>query len=139
MLFSSPSAWKKANFFGILKNLLACLLEISSIWWPFWQYTFPNEKRYSWRQFGGIKRARLDFFLVSSTLIPFVGKCDIIPGIHSDHSMPTLDIDFSRFVRGRGFFKFNNSLLTDSEYVKLIRETIQKVISLGGVWGDVFH
>ena len=56
--------------------------------------SFPNQKRYSWRQFGGTKRARLDFFLISATLLPFVEKTDILPGIFSDHSIPMLDIAF---------------------------------------------
>ena len=91
---------------------------------------YPTKKRFSWRQFGGIKRARLDFFLISATLLPFVVTTDILPGIASDHSMPVLDIDFSKFQRGRGFFKFNNSLLKDVEYVKMITEAIRDVTTL---------
>ena len=87
----------------------------------------PDIKRFSWRQFGGNKRARLDFFLISATLLPFIDKADIFPGLQSDHSMPVLDIDFTRFHRGRGFFKFNSSLLSDPEYVKLIIEAIRNV------------
>ena len=90
----------------------------------------PNKKRFSWRQFGGIKRARLDFFLVSNTLSPYVVNTDIIPGIASDHSIPTLDIDFSKFKRGKVFFKFNNSLLKDTEYVKLVTNAIRDVSAL---------
>ena len=89
-----------------------------------------TKKRFSWRQFGGIRRARLDFFLVSASLLPFVENTDIIPGISSDHSIISLDIDFSKFQRGRGFFKFNNSLCKDTEYVNLITETIRDVTTL---------
>ena len=91
------------------------------------RYLNPYEKRYSWRQFGGIKRARLDFFLVSSTLLPFVANVDILPGINSDHSIPVLDIDFARFQRGKGFFKFNNSLVNDKEYIDIILKAIRDV------------
>ena len=52
----------------------------------------------------GDKKARLDFFIISATLLPFVEKTDILPGISSDHSIPILEIDFSKFSRGRGFF-----------------------------------
>ena len=76
------------------------------------------------------KRARLDYFLISATLLPFVEKTDILPGIASDHSMPTLDIDFSKFQRGKGFFKYNNSLNNDPEYVKMITDTIRDTTSL---------
>ena len=87
----------------------------------------PNRKRFSWRQFGGSKRSRLDYFLISSDLLPFVDSADIILGIASDPSMPLLSIDFSKFQRGRGFFKFNNSLLNDHEYVALVNDTIRNV------------
>ena len=87
----------------------------------------PDQKRYSWRQFGGDKKARLDFFIISATLLPFVEKTDILPGISSDHSIPILEIDFSKFSRGRGFFKFNNSLIKDPDYVTLVKEAVKEV------------
>ena len=90
----------------------------------------PLDKRFTWRQFGGKKRSRLDFFLLSTTLTPFVEEAEIAAGVESDHSMPTIDIDFSKFQRGRGFFRFNNTLANDKEYVDLINETIRAVTAL---------
>ena len=90
----------------------------------------PTSKRFSWRQFGGPKRARLDYFLTSSGLVPFVENTQIVAGTASDHSLASLRIDFSKFQRGRGFFKFNNSLIKDKEYVQLISDTIRKVTAL---------
>ena len=87
----------------------------------------PTKKRFTWRKFGSIKRARLDFLLVSASLLPFVEDADILPGIASDHSIPYIDVDISNFKRGRGFFKFNNSLIKDGDYVKLVNETIRSV------------
>ena len=90
----------------------------------------PNLKRFSWRQFGGSKRARLDYFLTSAAIVPFIEKTEIMAGIASDHSLSCLTIDFSRFRRGKGFFKFNNSLLKDNEYIDLIKNTIRSVTAL---------
>ena len=87
----------------------------------------PEAARFSWRKFGDTKRARLDFHLVSTELIPFVQKSDILPGICSDHSIAELEIDFSKFSRGKGFFKFNNSLTKDPNYVEQILDTITNV------------
>ena len=87
----------------------------------------PEAARFSWRKFGDTKRARLDFHLVSAELIPFVQKSDILPGICSDHSIAELEIDFSKFSRGKGFFKFNNSLTKDPKYVEQILDTITTV------------
>ena len=113
------------NNINAKKCLLSCMENLGLV--DIYRFLNPNIKRYSWRQFGGIKRARLDFFLISATLLPFIENADILPGINSDHSMPILDIDFARFQRGRGFFKFNNSLVNDPEYVKIICEAIKSV------------
>ena len=59
--------------------------------------------------------------------MPFIQKSDILPGINSDHSITELVIDFSKFIRGKGFYKYNNSLNKDLEYVKLINKTISRV------------
>ena len=45
----------------------------------------------------------------------------------SDHCPIDLEIDFSKFQRGRGFWKFNNSLLKDPEYLTLINKVINRV------------
>ena len=37
-------------------------------------------------------------------------------------------LDFTKFKKGRGFFKFNNSLLTEPDYVALVTEAIRNVI-----------
>ena len=113
------------NNINAKNKILACMENLGLI--DIFRDLHPNTKRYSWRQFGGLKRARLDFFLISTTLLPFVEKTDILPGIYSDHSMPMLEIDFSRFQRGKGFFKFNNSLINDPEYIKLVCEAIKNV------------
>ena len=48
--------------------------------------------------------------------------CKIIPNIHSDHSALALSVlfDESELPRGPGFWKFNNSLLSDTNYVQLL-------------------
>ena len=88
----------------------------------------PTLKKFSWKQWGSTKFARLDFFLISDSLLPYVEKADILQTCFSDHSPILLEIDFAKFKRGRGFWKFNNSLLTDSNYVDLIKSIIKYII-----------
>ena len=45
--------------------------------------------------------------------------------LYSDHCPVILEIDFTRFKRGRGFWKLNNSLLRDSSYVSTIKNIIK--------------
>ena len=81
----------------------------------------PTERKFSWKQWGSHKYGRLDYFLISSSLLPYIKNANISPGSYSDHYPITLDIDFSKFQRGKGFWKFNNSLLTDPSYSDLIK------------------
>ena len=50
--------------------------------------------------------------------------------------MTTLTIDFRNFKRGRGFWKFNNSLLKDPNYVSLVKNVIKRVIKQYAVNSD---
>ncbi|PJE77964.1 hypothetical protein CI610_03103 [invertebrate metagenome] len=50
----------------------------------------------------------------------------MIPGYKTDHSAITLQIIIADFKRGRGFWKFNNSLLKDTLYINKVKETILK-------------
>ena len=87
----------------------------------------PALKKFSWKQWGSTKFARLDFFLVSDSLLPYVEKADILSTCFSDHSPILLEIDFSKFQRGRGFWKFNNSLLRDKTFVNIVNDLIKRV------------
>ena len=86
----------------------------------------PTARRYTWKKWGDHKFARLDYFIISNNLLPFINKADILPKCFSDHNPILLDIDFSKFHRGRGFWKMNNSLLSDPSYVSMVKSTIKR-------------
>ena len=92
-----------------------------------WRELNPLEQKFTWKKFRENKMARLDYFLVSSSLLPYIQDTDIFTGSFSDHSGIFLDIDFSRFKQGRGFWKFNASLLKNKEYVDKIKDVIKRV------------
>ena len=47
-------------------------------------------------------------------------------GYRSDHSCVVLQLRFCQYQRGRGLWKFNNSLVRDKQYVVIVKETITK-------------
>ena len=53
---------------------------------------------------------------------------NINPGYRTDHSSILLKLKFINNQRGRGYWKFNNSLLKNKDYIKLVKDTIQEVI-----------
>ena len=70
---------------------------------------------------------RLDFFLVSDTLLEVIKGETILPGYRSDHSIITIKLCFDKTERGRGFWKFNNSLLKDPTCIQKVKDAIFKV------------
>ncbi len=90
-----------------------------------WRYLNPMLKFFTWHR--GKSKSRLDYLFISEHLLNTVTKCDILPGIHSDHSLLHLIVGVNHTEnRGKGFWKFNSSLIHDSEYVKNLKNIIKQ-------------
>lgn len=85
----------------------------------------PEKLRYTWRKPNPFKQARLDFFLISQSLLSMVEECNILTSYRSDHSPVMLNLKFNEFKHGKGLWKCYNSLLQDIEYI----EAIQQIVS----------
>ena len=94
-----------------------------------WRELHPHQRTYTWQKYNENKQSRLDYFLISASLLPFIQSAKIVPSYCSDHSGIELEVDFSKFVRGRGFWKFNTSLLSDPQYVEKIKSVIKRVVA----------
>ena len=93
-----------------------------------WRKKNPNVKRYTWRSNTNPPiMCRLDYFLISYSLYTQIEQCNISPGFKTDHSSIDVKIESSNDCRGRGFWKFNVSLLNDIEYVNKIKKCIHEV------------
>jgi exonuclease III len=87
----------------------------------------PIKKSYTWRKFKTSKQSRLDYFLISNALIPEVKDVRVVSGYRSDHSPVLLSLKREQFKKDRPFWKFNNSLLKDKEYLEEIKAIITKI------------
>ena len=77
----------------------------------------PDVKKFTRFQINPLIASRLDYFLVSKNLYFQVKECDIVPSLKSDHKIVTLLVHHNSSPRGRGYWKFNNNLLLDDEYI----------------------
>ena len=75
-------------------------------------------------------QSRLDYFFIPKFLQKLIQECRIIPNTFSDHSALILTICFNEETapRGPGYWKFNNSLLSDNEYIALLRSKIPEFV-----------
>ena len=88
-----------------------------------------NTKRFTWRRRNPEIQCHLDFFLISVSLISTTSRADILPGFKTNHSLITLHLTNNTNPRGPGFWKLNTSLLSDEEYIDLIKKTIKEVVN----------
>ena len=87
---------------------------------------YPTLKRYTWRK-TPLKQARLDYFLISANIMQYVKKCNIDMAYRSDHSVITLEFQLDDIKNGKSYWKHNNSLLTDKEYLDIIYKHIKEI------------
>ena len=93
-----------------------------------WRSLNPESRKYyTWRRQNPFQQARLDFFLISSELQNLIEMADISPGYRTDHSLVVISLTHAVIECGRGAWKFNNSLLQDTEYLYKIRQCIENV------------
>lgn len=82
----------------------------------------PTEKSFSYLSKALKVSSRIDFFLVSKPIINWTIKANTKISNAPDHKAVKLDLKILSEKRGPGLWKFNNSLVEDNEYVKLIQE-----------------
>ena len=84
-----------------------------------WRLHHPSDKRFTWQNSSGKIRCRLDYWLISKHSVPRTSKTDVLSYYDSDHSPIYAEIAYknNQKTTGPGFWKFNNSLLNNEEFV----------------------
>lgn len=83
-----------------------------------WRFKNPQSVRFTSQKI----QSRFDYLFVSQRLRMLIQNCVILPNTTSDHSAVLLNITFDEDSpkRGPGFWKFHNSLLSDTNCVELL-------------------
>ena len=75
-----------------------------------------------------LKYGRLDMFFASEHLISHIQETGIQAGYRTDHCQINMTIKAFNQERGQGLWKFNQSLLLEEDYSKLIKSLIVDVV-----------
>ena len=91
-----------------------------------WRLKHPGTPSYTWSNASLKIQCRLHYFFPSPNIQHLITDSQIVSNIFSDHSALQLCINHEEkhTKRGPGFWKFNNSLLTDKEYMELVTKSI---------------
>ena len=90
-----------------------------------WRKQHGNTKQFTWRRTNPVKFSRLDYFLISSELLDFISSSDITSGYRTDHSIITLSFKRLNVSKRKLFWKMNNSLLDDENFINVIKQEIR--------------
>ncbi len=64
-------------------------------------------------------------FFISEHLLNEINYCKINVGLHSDHSIICLELNTNKLNHGKGLWKFNTTLLKNTEYVNTVKQIIK--------------
>ena len=84
---------------------------------------------FTWIRRGGDQKARLDMFSITESMRPFLSDFKKLPRYKSDHHPIQINIDFSKFSRGKGVWKFNDNLTRDDEFNLRIEYSVKDTLA----------
>ena len=91
-----------------------------------WRNLNKNKLQYTWKRKNGLEKSRIDFWLIEDSFRPIVISSDIRPAqIKSTYHMAiSLKLQLHS-IQGAGYWKMNNSFLSDQNYINLIQNVIK--------------
>ena len=91
-----------------------------------WRLFNENTKEYTWSRKKDFVARRLDYIFVSNSTLSMVTESTIHSVPFSDHRGCLIRIQDCEIIRGKGYWKFNNSLLEDQKYVNQMNTFIEE-------------
>ena len=84
----------------------------------------PKLRKFTYESKSLRLKSRIDFFLIAKDLSVNIKKSEILPAIPPDHNAISISLTLpNKCPRGPGFWKFNNTLLRDPQYIDKIHCT----------------
>ena len=114
-----------SNFNHWRAHAKLCLLMEEYYLSDIWRDRNPEEKRFSWRRTKSNQYSRIDLALISKGFSDLISNCTYIASIFTDHSAVYLSVNLDKNERGRGYWKFNNSLIDDDDTRSAIADRLK--------------
>ena len=110
---------------SLFRNTINDLLLIDA-----WRVFNRYRKEFTWSKTNPFIARRLDYIFLSESLFPFCKDSSIENFGFSDHRGVIVNVDFACFKRGPSCYKFNNTLLNDSNFVHEVKNEINRIKTL---------
>ena len=95
-----------------------------------WRIHNPEKREFSWRKAKQwpTKASRIDFALVSAGLDQKIENPFYTTSVYTDHRAFYMLIELNPFERGKGYWKFNNTLLKDQEFLQMMNSELSNIV-----------
>ena len=95
-----------------------------------WRNFNGESKDFTWSRFNPFCARRLDYIFISSDIFHFVSNVKHIHIASSDHKMVSIVFQKDEEERGKGYWKINNALLQDPNYLEFMNNKIDNFLSI---------
>ena len=89
-----------------------------------WRTQNPNQREYSCYSSSFKTYSRIDYFLISTSLLPSVASCVYDSIVLSDHAPTSLYYNASQLTKGSSSWRLHPKWLQDSDFIKFVGEHI---------------
>ena len=93
-----------------------------------WRIFNNNEKEFTWCRYNPFIGRRLDYCFASEDLLQYCVSCNIFSVPSTDHRAVIVEMNSSDFVRGPGYWRFNNAYLKDECFVSSLNVLLNKLL-----------
>ena len=95
-----------------------------------YRYVNPKLKGYTYiHSYDQMRNSRIDYILTSAALADTALYSSVLPCPAPDHKALTIDLVFNKNKCGEGYWKLNNALLKEQDYVNMINLEIGRIIT----------
>ena len=105
----------------VFKELISSL-DITDVWRVF----HDTEKEFTWCRYHPFIARRLDYCFADEDILQFCVSCEVVSAPNTDHKAVVLELNNNDFVRGPGYWRFNNSYLRDTQFIEGMNEMLDK-------------
>ena len=93
-----------------------------------WRELHGEEKDYTWSRNNPFCARRLDYIFINESLLLYLRKASHRITTGTDHKSVNIKISSEHLERGQGYWKFNNNLLHEPEYVNFMNGKIDNLL-----------
>ena len=72
----------------------------------------------------------LDYILLAGYFLNMVEEAEVLPKMFSDHNAISVMLQFNRNPKGKGYWKFQDALLANENYLNFIKQQIKQTVEV---------